>query len=76
MRMKLISVAIGALVSASAFAQSNVTVYGILDIGLFSIDDDAGNGMTMPAMVSPPSSRAAGARRFWGSRVVKILVMV
>lgn len=46
MRMKLISVAIGALVSASAFAQSNVTVYGILDIGLFSIDDDAGNGVT------------------------------
>lgn len=46
MRMKLISVAIGALVSASAFAQSNVTVYGRMDIGLFSVDDDAGNGVT------------------------------
>lgn len=46
MRMKLISVAIGALVSASAFAQSNVTVYGNMDIGLFSVDDDNGNGVT------------------------------
>lgn len=39
MRMKLVSVAIGALVSASAFAQSNVTVYGVMDIGLFSKDE-------------------------------------
>lgn len=46
MRMKLISVAIGALVSASAFAQSNVTVYGNMDIGLFSVDDENGNSVT------------------------------
>lgn len=46
MQKKLIALAVAGLVSAPAFAQSNVTVYGRMDIGVFSQDDVNGNSVT------------------------------
>lgn len=46
MQKKLIALAVAGLVSVPAFAQSNVTVYGRMDIGLFNKDDAAGNSVT------------------------------
>lgn len=43
MQKKLIALAIAGLVSVPAFAQSNVTIYGRMDIGLFNKDDANGD---------------------------------
>ncbi len=47
MQKKLIALAVAGLVSAPAFAQSNVTVYGRMDIGVASKDDVNGNSVTV-----------------------------
>ena len=46
MQKKLIALAVAGLVSVPAFAQSNVTIYGRMDAGLFNQDDDAGHAVT------------------------------
>lgn len=46
MQKKLIALAVAGLVSVPAFAQSNVTIYGRMDIGLFNKDDAAGESVT------------------------------
>ena len=46
MQKKLIALAVAGLVSVPAFAQSNVTIYGRLDAGLFNKDDAEGNAVT------------------------------
>ena len=45
MQKKLIALAVAGMISAPAFAQSNVTVYGRMDIGVMSKDDAAGNSV-------------------------------
>ena len=35
MQKKIIALAVAGLVSGAAFAQSNVTVYGIVDVGVY-----------------------------------------
>lgn len=44
MQKKLIALAVAGLMSAPAFAQSNVTVYGLFDIGLAHYSDSAVSG--------------------------------
>ncbi|TVT57761.1 MAG: porin [Azoarcus sp. PHD] len=44
MQKKLIALAVAGLMSAPAFAQSNVTVYGLFDIGLAHYSDSATSG--------------------------------
>lgn len=46
MQKKLIALAVAGLVSVPAFAQSNVTIYGRMDAGLFNQDDEAGHAVT------------------------------
>jgi len=46
MQKKLIALAVAGLVSVPAFAQSNVTIYGRMDVGVFNKDDANGNGVT------------------------------
>ena len=45
MQRKLIALAVAGLVSAPAFAQSNVTIYGVIDVGVESVkySDSVGN---------------------------------
>ncbi len=45
MQKKLIALAVAGLVSAPVFAQSNVQIYGIVDMGVFSKEDAAGNSV-------------------------------
>lgn len=45
MQKKLIALAVAGLVSAPAFAQSNVTVYGIADMAVGSFDNADGKGV-------------------------------
>lgn len=44
MQKKIIALAVAGLVSGSAFAQSNVTIYGIVDVGVTYVDADGKNG--------------------------------
>jgi len=46
MQKKLIALAVAGLVSAPAFAQSNVTIYGIADVGLGYIDGGKAGDLT------------------------------
>lgn len=45
MQKKLIAMAVAGLVAVPAFAQSNVTIYGRLDAGVFNIDKADGKGV-------------------------------
>ena len=40
MQKKLIALAIAGLASSAAFAQTNVTVYGIVDMGVINVKAD------------------------------------
>src|SRR5574343_633103 len=40
MQKKIIALAVAALASSAAFAQSNVTIYGIADVGYFHMSAD------------------------------------
>lgn len=44
MQKKIIALAVAGLVSGAAFAQSNVTIYGIVDVGVTYVDADGKNG--------------------------------
>jgi predicted porin len=46
MQKKLIALAVAAVVTAPAFAQTNVTTYGRVELGVMNIDDAAGKGVT------------------------------
>jgi predicted porin len=52
MQKKIIALAVAGLVSGAAFAQSNVTIYGNLDIGYVQADVDAGNLTTTAAGIT------------------------
>jgi predicted porin len=47
MQKKIIALAVAGLVSGAAFAQSNVTIYGIMDVGVygFSGNDESSTGI-------------------------------
>ena len=46
MQKKLIALAVAGLVSVPAFAQSNVTIYGRMDAGVFNKDNEKGDAVT------------------------------
>ena len=52
MKLKNISLAVLALLSASAMAQSNVTLYGHLDVGVLSISNSSGGTGYLPSTVN------------------------
>lgn len=56
MQKKIIALAIAGLASGAAFAQSNVTIYGVADVGMAV--SNAGNGSQARAM----SGQSAGSR--------------
>lgn len=45
MQKKLIALAVAGLVSGAAFAQSNVTIYGIIDVGVTNYSDNVADGV-------------------------------
>ncbi len=60
MQKKLIALAVAGLVSAPAFAQSNVTIYGIVDMGYTWRDDNIGKGIDARSGID--SGISAGSR--------------
>ena len=68
MKIKLFAAAAAALVSAGAFAQSNVTMYGVVDAGVEWVNKAPGNGGSRTAM---QSGNLSGSR--WGLRGVEDL---
>ena len=46
MQKKIIALAVAGLVSGAAFAQSNVTIYGVVDAGYVNSSGDKANGKT------------------------------
>ena len=53
MQKKIIALAVAGLVSGAAFAQSNVTVYGIVDMGYqYSWDNNSDNAKSKSEMKS------------------------
>jgi predicted porin len=60
MQKKLIALAVAGLVSAPAFAQSNVTIYGIVDMGLSYLDDNRVNGVGSRTAIE--SGQQSGSR--------------
>ncbi|MGM3274564.1 porin [Ralstonia sp. 24A2] len=68
MKIKLFAAAAASLVSAGAFAQSSVTLYGVVDAGVEWVNKAPGNGGSRAAMQSGGMS---GSR--WGLRGVEDL---
>ncbi len=60
MQKKLIALAVAGLVSAPAFAQSNVTVYGLVDVGVAYRSDNVASGVGSKTSVD--SGQANGNR--------------
>ena len=46
MQKKIIALAVAGLVSGVAFAQTNVTIYGVADVGYTYSQSDRGNGLS------------------------------
>jgi len=69
MKIKLFAAAAAALVSAGAFAQSSVNLYGVVDAGVEWVNKAPGNGGSRTAVQS--GSEMSGSR--WGLRGVEDL---
>lgn len=63
MQKKVIALAVAGLVSGAAFAQSNVTIYGMIDTGVFSYKSEGQNGTTrLNSTGSSASGNGSGDR--------------
>ena len=66
MQKKLIALAVASLASGAAFAQTNVTMYGIADAGYAYSTGDAGSGIVRNAAGVPVRVNVPGTNTFSG----------
>src|SRR5574343_1919570 len=62
MQKKIIALAIAGLASTAAFAQSNVTIYGRMDLGAAYRGGDSGGAAAAPGKYEIASGVGAGSR--------------
>jgi len=71
MRLKLFAISAGLVASAGAHAQSNVTLYGVIDVGVEYLNSVPNAAKASSSLVAMQSGNQAGSR--WGIRGVEDL---
>lgn len=71
MKLKLIAISAGLLASAGAYAQSSVTLYGVVDVGIEYLNSVPNAAKNSSSLVAMQSGNQSGSR--WGLRGVEDL---